>query len=161
MGLLGDGPSGGLSALTVAFQEPYLFEAIVAHNPITDLLTHMLEDIEDRQFLTTTESLLDFELMRHRKLAEFGDPSSPLFFEMQRLISPYHMPLIEDDGMRTNLMLSVDTGHRLRYHSRKLACKLRHLLTKENSWAFYDEQNRKELDQNAKFASFLVHSLML
>ena len=65
MGLLGEGPSGGLTALTAILQEPYLFEAAVAHNPIVDLLSHMLEDIEDRQYLTTTESLLDFELMRH------------------------------------------------------------------------------------------------
>ena len=49
------------------------------------------------------------------------------------------MPAIEKDGMRTNLLLSVDGDDRLRYHARKLACKMRLLLTKEDSWAYYDE----------------------
>ena len=79
---MGEGPSGGLSALSAIFQEPYLFDAAVAHNAITDLPQHMMVDVTDRQFMSSTEGSLDFELNQHRKLNEFGDPEIKLFYEM-------------------------------------------------------------------------------
>jgi protease II len=48
LGLMGVGQSGSLSALTTILQEPYLFESAVVHNPIADLVNHLLYDIEDR-----------------------------------------------------------------------------------------------------------------
>lgn len=38
IGAFGQGESGGLTALTSIFQEPYLFESAVVVNPITDLV---------------------------------------------------------------------------------------------------------------------------
>lgn len=52
---MGVGESGSITALTTIFKEPYLFESAVVHNPITDLLNHLLDDIEDRSNLSTLE----------------------------------------------------------------------------------------------------------
>jgi len=47
----GKGESGSLTALASIFQEPYLFETAVVVNPITDLVHHLLYDIENREAL--------------------------------------------------------------------------------------------------------------
>ena len=46
LGIMGGGESGSIAALTSLFQEPYLFESAVVTNPITDLVNHLLYDIE-------------------------------------------------------------------------------------------------------------------
>ena len=48
LGIIGTGESGSLTALTSIFQEPYLFESAVVCNPITDLVNHLLYDIDSR-----------------------------------------------------------------------------------------------------------------
>ena len=45
---LGIGPSGGLTALSSCFIEPYLFEGVAVHNPICDLPSHLLHDLSER-----------------------------------------------------------------------------------------------------------------
>lgn len=82
------GESGAITALTSVFQEPYLFETAVVHNPITDLVHHMFHDIETRR--PTSESSLEHDLRHSEKLAEFGDPQNLLFYQTMKLISPYH-----------------------------------------------------------------------
>lgn len=102
----------------------------------------------------------DHEEYKLSKLHEFGDPQIKEFFQMQRLISPYHMPMIEEKGMVANLLVSVDKDFRLAYHSRKLVCKLRSLLHKDNSWVYYDEF-KPEDDAFAKQANFVIQSLLI
>lgn len=46
LGAYGDGESASHTVLTSIFQEPYLFESAVVVNPITDLVNHLLFDIE-------------------------------------------------------------------------------------------------------------------
>lgn len=48
LGIFGNGESGAVTALTAILREPRLFESAVIVNPITDLLCHLNEDIEDR-----------------------------------------------------------------------------------------------------------------
>jgi protease II len=38
-------PSGSLTALASVFEEPFLFEGCAVHNPIADLVNHLLYDI--------------------------------------------------------------------------------------------------------------------
>ena len=52
LGVLSRGQSGSITALASVFQEPYLFESCVVHNPIADLPRHMLYDIEKRGTLS-------------------------------------------------------------------------------------------------------------
>ena len=47
--------SGSLTALVSTFKEPYLFEGVAAHNPLTDLSSHLLHDITRR--LSSTSKL--------------------------------------------------------------------------------------------------------
>ena len=54
IGILAEGDSGSITALNSIFKEPYLFESCVSHNSITDLVTHMMEDIEERDPSTTS-----------------------------------------------------------------------------------------------------------
>ena len=48
LGIHAQGESGSITALASIFQEPFLFEAAVIANPITDLVSHLLYDIENR-----------------------------------------------------------------------------------------------------------------
>tara|TARA_B110000285_G_C14859399_1_gene483819 strand:+ start:487 stop:684 length:198 start_codon:yes stop_codon:yes gene_type:complete len=64
----------------------------VVHNPITDLVNHLLYDIEDRQNLSS----LEHDLRHYDKIKEFGDPQNKVFYQAHKLISPYHMPVIDD-----------------------------------------------------------------
>lgn len=41
-------PSGSLTALSSLIEEPYLFEGASLHNPICDLVNHLMHDIQDR-----------------------------------------------------------------------------------------------------------------
>ncbi len=43
LGLMGEGPSGSLTSLVSTFREPKLFDSVVVHNPITDLLKYLYE----------------------------------------------------------------------------------------------------------------------
>ena len=70
LGVLGNGESGSITALTSIFQEPYLFESAVVYNPIVDLVSHLLFDIETTGHLNST----DHDLRHFDKLYEFGDP---------------------------------------------------------------------------------------
>jgi prolyl oligopeptidase PreP (S9A serine peptidase family) len=51
----GQGESGSLTALASIFQEPYLFETAVVVNPITDLVNHLMYDIENREALNLSQ----------------------------------------------------------------------------------------------------------
>jgi hypothetical protein len=59
IGVLGTGDSGSITALSSVFSEPLLFDVAVAHvrysiklkyvqNPVTDLVSHLFHDIEQR-----------------------------------------------------------------------------------------------------------------
>jgi hypothetical protein len=60
IGVLGTGDSGSVTALSSVFSEPLLFDVAVAHvrytlltkilfkNPVTDLVSHLFHDIEQR-----------------------------------------------------------------------------------------------------------------
>ena len=79
------------------------------------------------------------------------------------MISPYHMPIIDNSHLHTDLMLSVDEDFPYIYHSRKQICKLRSIFEKDNSWIFYQEYPEKSLTSDEKYAnqiSFLVNSLL-
>lgn len=47
--------SGSLTALVSAFKEPYLFEGVAVHNPLTDISSHLLNDVARR--LSTSSKL--------------------------------------------------------------------------------------------------------
>lgn len=66
IGIHGQGESGSLTALTSIFQEPFLFESAVVANPITDLISHLLYDIENRD--ATSLSSLEHDLRHYDKL---------------------------------------------------------------------------------------------
>ena len=121
IGAFGQGESGGLTALTSIFQEPYLFESAVVTNPITDLVQHLFLDIETRN----TSSGVDHDIRHYDKLQEFGDPQNKVFYEAHKMYSPYHMPTIDETAMNTDLLVCVDEENKHKYHSRKLICKLR------------------------------------
>ena len=129
------------------------------HNPITDLVNHLLYDIEDRQNLSS----LEHDLRHYDKIKEFGDPHNKIFYEAHKLISPYHMPIIDDSQMMTDLMISVDEDFPYVYHARKLMCKMRSTYNKENSWIFYKEFATKSMTEDEKYAnqiSFLINSML-
>ena len=89
----GSGQSGSLTALASVFAEPNLFETAVVVNPLIDLVNHMLYDIENRQ--ATHQSAVEHDLNHFNKIEEFGDPHNRLFYESMKLISPYHMGVID------------------------------------------------------------------
>lgn len=98
LGIHGMGESGSITALNAIFREPRLFETAVIVNPITDLVQHLMEDIEDRQFSSSSFrelSVLEHDLRHYEKLTEFGDPQNKSFYELHKLISPYHIPIID------------------------------------------------------------------
>jgi hypothetical protein len=116
-------------------------------------------DIEDRAKLSS----LEHDMRHFEKLREFGDPHNRLFYESQKLISPYHMPVMDRSQLHTDLMICVDEEFPYLYHSRKLVSKLRTIYNKENSWVFYKEYRQKSCTPDEKYAnqiSFLVNSLM-
>ena len=134
------GESGSVTALASLFQEPYLFESAVVANPVTDLVSHLMLDIENRSY---SRSRLEHDIVHYDKLEEFGDVQNKLFYEMVRTISPYHMPVVDKEAMHTDLMLCVDDEFVYKYHARKLMCKLRDVYGKDNSFAFYKEYGAK------------------
>lgn len=72
LAVFGAGESGALTALAGVFSEPHLFETAVVHNPVTDLVQHMLFDIETRK--ATSQSALEHDLRHYEKIEEYGDP---------------------------------------------------------------------------------------
>lgn len=111
LGVYGAGESGAITALNAIFREPRLFETAVVVNPVTDLVQHLMEDIEDRQFSTSgfrELSVLEHDIRRYEKLTEFGDPKNKNFYELHKLISPYHIPIIDRDQMYTDLLICCD-----------------------------------------------------
>ena len=153
LGVMGRGESGSLTALVSLFQEPYLFESAVVVNPITDLVSHLLHDIENRQAASTTLTALEHDQRHYDKLMEFGDPQSKIFYEAHKLISPYHMPIADSRAMNTDLMICVDEEFPYIYHARKLICKLRQIFHKDNSWIFYKEYRTNSLRPDEKYAN--------
>ena len=53
----GSNSSGALTALVCMFQEPYLFEGVAAHNPLTDLPSHLTHDIATRLSSSSKQAL--------------------------------------------------------------------------------------------------------
>jgi protease II len=145
------GESGSMTALAGVFSEPYLFETAVVSNPITDLVSHMLHDIETRS--ATSTSALEHDLRHFDKLAEYGDPHNRLFYESLKLISPYHMGVLDHESLHTDLYLCVDEEFPYKYHARKLVAKLREIYNKENSYVFYREFGRKGYTDDEKTAN--------
>lgn len=43
--LCSSNPSGSLTALSCVFAEPFLFEGAAVHNPVCDLVSHLMYDI--------------------------------------------------------------------------------------------------------------------
>ena len=100
-------PSGSLTALASLLEEPFLFEGAAVHNPICDLVNHLL--VDDLSVINR-----EFGNIRH----------SQAVYERVQRYSPYHMYM--GDKPVTDLLISVDEelGHQ-RYHARKLTAKLR------------------------------------
>ena len=94
IGVFGQGQSGSVTALTSIFKEPYLFECCVAHNPITDLINHLMYDIEDMKKMNSSES--EYTNHHFEKLKEYGDPKNKIFFDSHKFISPYHQRIIDE-----------------------------------------------------------------
>lgn len=145
------GESGSITGLCSIFQEPYLFETAVVTNPITDLVTHMMVDIETRR--PTVRSATDHDWTHYEKLSEFGDPHNRLFYESIKLMSPYHAPVVDKTSLHTDLLVCVDEDFHLKYHARKLICKLRELYHRDNSFVFYQEYGRKAHTEEEKRAN--------
>jgi hypothetical protein len=62
----------------------------------------------------------------------------------------------------TDLLLCVDAEDPLKYHSRKMVCKLRDIYQKEPLYAFYREFSARMYTQeqkNAEMCSFLINAL--
>ena len=158
---MGRGESGSLTALASIFQEPYLFESAVVVNPITDLVNHLLYDIETRNVASSSLTAVEHDLRHYDKLFEFGDPQVKAFYEAHKLISPYRMPVTDARALNTDLMVCVDQDFPYVYHSRKLICKLREVYNKDNIWIFYKEYPRNSLtpdERDANQDSFLINS---
>ena len=158
LGIHAQGQSGSITALASIFQEPFLFESAVVSNPITDLPLHLLFDIENRD--ASSKSSIEHDLIHYDKLQEFGDPQNLYFYESQKLISPYHMPVIDHQSLHTDLLICVDEDFEHIYHARKLICKLRQIYNRENSWIFYREYPRKQFSPDEKYAhqqSFMIN----
>ena len=133
----------------------------MVHNPITDLVSHLMQDIEERNPKIT--SLLEHDQRHFDKTFEFGDPGNRLFYESHKIISPYHIPVLDESSLYTDLLVCVDGENPLKYHSRKLMGKLRQHFGKDNSWVFYKEFREQELSHREKMAymqSFLINTLL-
>ncbi len=160
LGVIGLGESGSITALASIFQEPFLFESCAVLNPVVDLTSHMLYDIEERD---STLSALEHEQRVHDKIEEFGDPMNRLFYESHKLISPYHVPFLDETQMHTDLLVCVDENNPMKYHARKLIAKIRSVYEKDNSWAFYNEFREKsmlEREKQAVLQSFIINTLL-
>ena len=68
----GPNPSGALTALVSTFKEPYLFEGVAVHNPLTDLPSHLINDLGKR-LAKQTPLALQNERVKLAKLTEFGN----------------------------------------------------------------------------------------
>jgi hypothetical protein len=69
------------------------------------------------------------------------------------MISPYHMPMVDETQMMTDLMMTVDEEFPYIYHARKLTCKFRSIYHKENSWLFYKEYREKSMTVEENYAN--------
>jgi protease II len=126
-------------------EEPFLFEGAAVHNPICDLVNHLLVD-------DLSPSNREFGNIRR---------SQDVYDRIQRY-SPYHMYMPEKPV--TDLLISVDEelGHE-RYHARKFTSKLRDIFHQDPMYAFYREFSQKMYSEEQKKAeqySFLINSLM-
>ncbi|CDW85180.1 oligopeptidase b [Stylonychia lemnae] len=160
IGLMGSGESGSITALSSVFNEPILFDAVVAHNPITDLVNHLFHDFEN---ISPNISPQEFERRKFQAIQEYGNIQNFDTYESLLSLSPYHLPIIPEYSFLTDLLVTADEEHRLNYHSRKLICKLRELKQKDKTFVFFREFPEKQYNEDEKSAiqySFLINSLL-
>jgi hypothetical protein len=91
------------------------------------LPNHLAFDIHNRTARNKTE-LTELE---HSAKVEFGTKNEDY------LLSPYHLPMI--NRPITDLLFCTDENDPLKYHSRKMVCKIRDIFKEEPLYAFYRE----------------------
>lgn len=160
----GSNSSGALTALVSMFEEPYLFEGVAAHNPLTDLPAHLTFDITNR-LSTSSHLALQQEKVKMDKLMEFGNVVADIEAYRRLLrFSPYHMPLvIEKNRPITDLLLTCDSEFPYKYHARKLICKIRETSVMDPLYAFLHEfpaQMYSKEQKEAEHFSFLINALL-
>lgn len=89
-------------------------------NPVCDLSTHLGFDVFDKS--------LDKQFTFSQQ-QEFGT--------IDEYLSPYHLPM--PHRPITDLLFCVDAQSPLKYHSRKMICKLRDIYQEDALYAFYRE----------------------
>eukprot|EP00347_Sterkiella_histriomuscorum_P005460 403356529 len=136
LGSMGQGRSGSLTALAAVFNEPVLFDSTVAYNPLTDLITHLFEDLENRDLNMSPQVYQD---LRYQNLVEFGDIRKREIYDMLLNLSPYHLPINPDYSFLTDLFITQDEDQIMGYHAKKFICKLRELKRKEGAFVFYKQ----------------------
>ena len=156
-------PNGSLSAMASVFKEPFLFEGVAIHNPLTDIPQHLMEDINKRSFATQKRDM-QIDKIKMAKLMEFGNiAADQLAYENVLKYSPYHMPLdIEEARPITNILITCDEDWPYKYHARKLICKIREASVSDPLFALYHEfpsQMYNEQQKDAEHFSFLIDTL--
>ena len=132
--------SGSLTALTSAFFEPYLFEGVAVHNPLTDLTSHLMHDIVRRRS-SSSKQVLQIDKVKLAKQMEFGNIAADReAYERVLRFSPYHMPLnMQKNRPISDILLTCDQDWPYKYHARKMICKIRETSAADPMYAFYHE----------------------
>ena len=73
--LHGPNSSGALTALVSTFKEPYLFEGVAVHNCISDVPSHLINDVGTR-LSTSSAQAIKQEKVKLAKQMEFGNISA-------------------------------------------------------------------------------------
>jgi len=104
-------------------------------NPITDLVSHLFYDLQDKKVGISGEEHSEL-LFEQRK--EFGNiaASLSLYDECFTDLSPYHLSLKRGRPI-TDLLVCVDEENDYVYHSRKLVAKLRDIYAEDPLYMFY------------------------
>lgn len=89
IGIYATNPSGGLTALTSSLREPFLFDSVVTCNPITNLPLYCLK-------------YSDKNIEHTWILNEYGDATFREIYEIQKLMSPFHIPI---DKIQTDILI--------------------------------------------------------
>lgn len=93
LGVYANTPSGGLTALASSLWEPFLFNTLVAIDPISNLLNYSLKN--------------KLESVEHSKvISEFGDAGFWEIYEIQKLFSPIHIPFPE--RIQTDMLIQIN-----------------------------------------------------
>ena len=136
----GSNSSGALTALASTFKEPYLFEGVAVHNPLTDLPSHLINDLGKR-LAKQSPLALQNERVKLAKLTEFGNiAASQSTYERVLSYSPYHIPLLMNTNRPiSDILITCDEDSPYKYHSRKLISKIREASMMDPMYTFYHE----------------------